>query len=177
MKRGLIILVIGVVLLLPALAIVSYLATFVEANFPTTGIAMQGVSIEPTQSESVVVSLFSEKELYLMVVVFPRDVPMIVQVIEPNGNKILESAFNAEYVSPLPGIREGDFQITVINIGDQPVVVNSVVSADPLIQNLDFVSNLVIMIFVGMSLLFLGIILIIVGGIILIYDRRRVKIR
>jgi len=176
LKRGFIILVIGVGLLLPGVAIVSFLATFVEANFQTIGIAMQGVSIESTHSESVVVSLFSEEELYLMVAAFPRDVPMIVQVIEPNGNKILESAFNAEYVSPLPGIREGDFQITVINTGEKPVLVNSVLSADPLIQNLDFVSNLVIMIFAGMSLLLLGIILIIVGGIILINDRRRVKI-
>ncbi len=177
MKRGLIVLVIGIGLLLPSIAIVGALASFVDENFQTTGIIMQGVSIESSDSASFEVSLFSEDELSLMIAAFPRDVPMVVQLIDQSGKKILESVFNAEYVEPLPGIREGVFRITVINIGDKPVVVNSVISADPLIRNLDFVSNLAIIIFVGMSLLLIGVVIIIVGGIILILDKKRLKTR
>lgn len=155
--------------------IFGYVTSTVEEKFQETGVAMDGILLESGQKHSVSVSLYSEDELFLLVSSIPRGVPLIAQVSDMNGDVIYEAAFDSEHIEPIPHVREGDYVISITNVGDKQVVINALVSAEPITDQLDIIMNITIVMIVGILLILAGIIILIVGAILLFVNRRKIS--
>ena len=175
MKRAYIFFIIGSGFLVPGLILLGYVTSTVDEKFQLTGIAMEGTILEPGQIHSVMISLYSEEEVYLMVSSAPRHVPLIAKISEMNGTTVYEVAFDSQHIAPIPEIRDGDYVISLTNVGDERVIVNVLVSADPVADQLDIVMNITFVMIAGILLILIGIIVLIVGAIFLIVDKKRAR--
>ncbi len=175
MKRAFIFLIVGAAFLIPGLILVGYVSATVDEKFELTGVAMEGILLEPGQIHSVEVSLYSEDILYFMVGSAPRHVPLIAKISTLNGTTVYEVAFDSQHIESVPQVTDGDYVISVANVGDEQVIVNALISADPVLDQLDIVMNITIVLVVGTLLVLIGIIILIIGILFLIFDKKTRK--
>ena len=108
--------------MVPGLVLFGYVTSTVDEKFQLTGVAMEGTILEPGQTHSVMISLYSEEEVYLMASSAPRHVPLIAKISEIDGTTVYEVAFDSQHIAPIPEIRDGDYVISLTNVGDERVL-------------------------------------------------------
>ena len=169
-------LIIGAVLIISGAAIIASSVSTVEEKFQLTGIVMESETISPSESQTVSATLFSEDELFFGIGTFPRDVPMVAQIKDQDGLTLFEIPFEGEHIESLGQIDSGDYYFSVLNLGTVPVTVNAIVTADPILDEIEMLGNIAIAMLAGFALLLVGFIIIIVGAIIWVLKRRKQKI-
>jgi len=177
MQRGFLLLIIGMALIITGAAIIASSVSIVEEKFQLTGIVMESETISPSESQTVSATLFSDDELFFGIGTFPRDVPMVVQIKDQDGLTLFEMPFEGEHIESLGKIEPGDYYFSVLNLGTVPVTVNAIVTADPILDEIEMLGNIAIAMLAGFFLLLVGFIIIIIGAIVWFLDRRKRKLR
>lgn len=166
----------GAIILAVGIGIVGLSSATIQERYPSTSIIMEGVRIAPGQSHTVEVALIKVEQLFLGVSGIPRDESMMVYVERTvDQQKILEVAFNASVIEDIGPLEEGDYTISVTNLGSQSVVVYTALTTEPILEELDNLTSIAFGIIAGLLLMIIGIVVLVGGGVMFFIDTRKKK--
>jgi len=147
-----------------------------QEKYPSTSIIIDGVRIAPGESNTVEVALIKVEQPFLVVSGIPREESMLVYVERTvDHQKILEVAFNASVIEDIGPLEEGDYTISMTNLGSQSVVIYAALTTEPILEELDNLTSIAFSIIVGLLQMIIGVVIVITGGVLYFIDRKRGK--
>ena len=176
MRRSFYILIGGAIILAVGIGVVGVTSASIEAKYPSTTIIMEGVRIVPGESSTVEVSLIKVEQLFLGVTGIPREESMMVHVERVvDQQKILEVAFSASLIKDIGPLEEGDYIISVTNLGTESVVVYTALTTEPILDEFEQLTASAFSIIAGLLLMIIGVVTVIGGGIVYFIEAQKKK--
>jgi hypothetical protein len=178
LKRGYIILIAGGVLLVAGIVVTAVWAgSFVGQFMQENSIISQAV-VRPSESVNATLQVNDISRPISLALDFEpesaTDVTLRETVIDPDGRIVNTNQFSKEFFTTFKVNSVGEFTLTILNQGTNPVNVDGLFGYIPFVgQNNQVNLNPLNGIIIGIILFVVGIIALIVGIIFIIMDKRR----
>ncbi len=174
LERGHIILIAGTALFIAGIVITAVFVTSFASSFFQESTIVTKATIAPKVSTSSAIELEEGGNFALVLASEPSEVPMNIQIKDPEGNVVSDLKFSGELITTLGGVESGKYSFVITNLGTESVTIESIFGKAPFIDGeLNPAIRAVGWVVSGTGLILGGIVVLVVGGILLTLDRRK----
>lgn len=175
MKRGHIILAIGIAVVAIGSTTLSFIANDVQEQYGEVVILIPDKTLAPQTSYSAAFDLFTVQNQTLAVSSRTPNSFLHVSLVDENGLVLVDTAFTKNILIPLEQYKTGAYEITVTNFDDRTIPVNAIIAPGTILNQLEDFLSIAYNTLAASAMVFSGVVICIVGTIFMIKDRKKTK--